>query len=248
MKKSTIQSTGIALLTASCTLLWHASPVNAQAPEDPQVPSIIEEDCASDFGECAVWATEPNADGAFTSLASECTCASGEGWASEMLATPGQPFDANLGKNLCQEALANCKPPLVPGPPETQVFPTQDVHIQDMECNDEGWNQDEDASCSVHKGPQGLELHCECGETSHGFSVPRADPISQNHLHRICVQEIAVCKSNAKGGSGGSDDVEGTLEALGCELSGQTPTTPISFGLSLLLLGGLVRRKRNARI
>lgn len=232
---------------AGGVLALSASPAYAQADpeEDLPIPSIIEDECSSDYGECFAYATEPDRLGNFKEFGSQCSCRSGIEWSSDMLATQGRSIDASFPLKVCEDALANCQPPLIPAPSEIEVFPKQDIHTLSLECSQEGRTQDQDASCTVSKHKDGLEVHCECGEQGHGFLVPRIEPMSQLELHRRCVQEIAVCNSVSEDPTPDDKDIEDVFDALGCELSAGTATPPWSMALGLLFLGcTLVRKKR----
>lgn len=214
---------------------------------DAPAPSEIEDACASDNGECYIYASEPDAEGNFTAFASQCTCVGGVEWSSEMLSSKGRSMDSTFTQQVCADALANCAPPKNPAPSEILVFPKEDIHTLSVECGREGESVDADIGCTLVRDETGINLRCECGDNGHGYFVPRPDHLTQQKAHSRCVEGVIICESMSDEENHGVDeieDIEDIFDALGCELSTGSNGTGWPLSLGLLFLCGAFRRRR----
>lgn len=222
-------------------MMLSSSQVRAQAT--PNEDAELSDECQSQFGTCYVTAYEADESGKFAAFATECECANGFLWASDMFSHEGQIFDSAFTQQVCSESLANCMPPRLPGPSETEIFPKEDLATVALSCEQETFDQDHDIACTVINGEERVQTYCECpGEQTHGFDAPAPDAMSQHDLYKICLDGMNTCNA-IPGDESPNVDIEDALEAIGCSLATNSSPAPLSLAMGIFLLGGLIRRK-----
>lgn len=230
-----------ALVAGTCMML-SSSQVRAQATSNEDAE--LSDECQSEFGTCYVTAYDADESGKFTGFSTECECANGFHWGSDMLSHKSQAFDSAFTQQVCSESLSNCRPPRIPGPSEIEVFSKDDLATVAIGCEQEAADHENDIACTVISGEEQVQMYCECsGDQTHGFGGPAPDAMSQHDLYKVCLDGINTC--NAMPGDESPDvDIEDALESLGCNLATNSSPAPLSLAMGIFLLGGLIRRKR----